>query len=106
MRVEVMAGGSEGVERGAPDVAAAGHAEGSEDKFVHNFVQGLAGDLFDDGLDVDIAFTGIAETFAGSEIDFERLVVTPVPKTGAMAEDNAGGDFGKKWVVYIWFWQI
>jgi len=101
VRVGVMAGGSECVEHGTPDVAAAGHTERGEDEIGHDVVQRLAGNLLDDGLQVDVAFAGIAEAFSGREIDFEGIVAAPVAETGAMAEHDACGDFREAIVDYV-----
>ena len=92
--VAVVACGSAFIEVRAPNVAAAGHAEGSEHQLRHDVVQRFAFDLLDDSLQVNKAFTGVAEAFAGGEVDGEGITVTaPVAESGTMAEHDAGGDF-------------
>ena len=60
----------------------------------HDVVQRFALDLLDDSLQINKAFTGVAEALAGSEVDGEGIAVTaPVAESGTMAEHDAGGDF-------------
>jgi len=92
--VAVVARSSALIEVRAPNVAAAGHAEGSEHQLRHDFVQRFVFNLLDDSLQVNKAFSGVAEAFAGCEVDGEGIAVTaPVAESGAMAEHDAGGDF-------------
>ena len=44
-------------------------------------------------MEVDVAFAGVAEAGSGREIDGETVVVAPIGEAGAVAEDDAGGDF-------------
>src|SRR5882724_2056458 len=74
--VAVVARSSALIEVNAPNVAAAGHAKGREYQFRHDVVQRFAFDLLDDSLQVDKAFTGVAEAFPGSKVDGERIAVT------------------------------
>src|SRR6266403_4268397 len=91
--VAVVARSSALIEVRAPNVAAAGHAEGSEHQLRHDVVQRLAFDFFDHSLQVNKAFTGVAEAFAGSEVDGERIaVIAPVAESGTMAEHDTGSD--------------
>jgi hypothetical protein len=84
----------EGIKVGPPDVTAALHGERNEHGFGHVVVQRLARDLLDDLRQIDETFTGIAEAFAGREMNGERLAIwPPVGEASSMAQDNSRGDF-------------
>jgi hypothetical protein len=56
-------------------------------------VELLSGNRLNRLLEIEIAFTGVAEPLAGREIGPEgQIRIAPVRQTGAVAEDVPGGD--------------
>jgi len=89
-----------------PQVATAGHAQRREHRFLHVRVDGHAGDPLDDLLKINKTLTGVTKSLAGREIDEQPIIVAPVPKAGAMTEDEARGDLVDARVVDVGLGKI